>query len=379
MVHDRRVGAATVTVSGSVPDRRLGGLPIRAAALVRHLPRRLHERSFWAVQAGVLGITAIHLLGEIWSARTDQAIPAGFHHIPVALYLAPIGYASLRYGTEGGLLTGLWSAMLASPNLVLWHRPDYEWASELFFVAVVVAVGVTMAIPVERERRANERLAESERQRLRSYAHWVIQAQEDERRRIARELHDEAAQNIVVIRRGLGTLADDLADHPAVGEVQHLRGVATQTLTGIRRFSRDLRPPTLDRLGLVPALTQLVGEVSDRAGCSADVQTTGEPRRLDPETELAVFRIVQAALHNVENHADATTVDLVVAFEHHNLELTITDDGRGFVVPDRLDELPPEGRLGLVGMNERAQLAGGTLHIASQRGSGTTVSLRVPA
>jgi signal transduction histidine kinase len=317
-------------------------------------------------------------MGELWSARTGQAIPAGFHHIPVALYLAPIGYASLRYGTEGGLLTGLWSAMLASPNLVFWHRSGFEWASELFFIAVVVAVGVTMAIPVERERRANERLADSERQRLRSYAHWVIQAQEDERRRIARELHDEAAQNIVVIRRGLGTLADDLADHPAVGEVEHLRGVAAQTLTGIRRFSRDLRPPTLDRLGLVPALTQLIGEVGDRTGCAAEVRTTGDPRRLHPETELAAFRIVQAALHNVENHADATTVDVVIVFDRDHLELTITDDGRGFSVPERLDELPPEGRLGLVGMNERAQLIGGTLRISSQPGSGTVVSLQLP-
>lgn len=356
-----------------------GGLPTRTAALVRNLRQRIRERPFWFIQAGVLGITAIHLVGEIWAARTGQTVPPALHHIPVALYLAPIGFASLRYGTEGGLLTGLWSALLTSPNLVLWHRSGFEWLSELFFVAVVIAVGVAMAVPVERERLANERLAESERRRLRSYAQRVIQAQEDERKRIARELHDEAAQNIVVIRRGLGALAEDLGDHPAADELVDLQDLAGHTLAGIRRSSRDLRPPTLDDLGLVAALEQLVTGMRERTGCDADLRATGTERRLPTETELAVFRVGQAALHNAENHAHAAAIAVDVAFEPGCVRLTITDDGCGFAVPEHLGELPRDGRLGLVGMNERAQLVAGSLDIESQPGAGTQVRLEVPA
>jgi signal transduction histidine kinase len=206
----------------------------------------------------------------------------------------------------------------------------------------------------------------------------VTRAQEDERKRIAREMHDEAAQNVVVIQRELAALLGTSARHPFAGELDKLRELAGQTLASMRRFSRDLRPPTLDELGLASALDQLVAEVKERSGPAAELRISGSSRRLPIETELAVFRIGQAAVHNVEHHADATEVVVELVFEPARVGLTISDDGRGFVLPKNLDELPQDGKLGLIGMHERAQLVGGTLQIRSRLGGGTRIDLEVP-
>lgn len=225
---------------------------------------------------------------------------------------------------------------------------------------------------------ANEQLAESERTRFRSYARLITQAQEEERKRIARELHDEAAQNIVVIRRSLASLALGLDEHPAAQELSELGELAGQTVAGIRRFSRDLRPPTLDELGLSSALDQLVAQVHERSEMGAAFHVSGSQRRLPIETELAVFRVGQAALHNVERHAAADSVVIDLTFQLDRVRLEITDDGSGFEPPLNLTDLPTTGKLGLIGMHERTQLVGGSLQILSRPGAGTRVLLEVP-
>lgn len=226
---------------------------------------------------------------------------------------------------------------------------------------------------------ANERLAEAERNRLRAYAMAVTQAQEEERKRIARELHDEASQSLVVIRRRLADLTERLGDHPVATELGDLRDLAGQTVAGLRRFSRDLRPPTLDELGVSSALKQQVSHLRDRGDVAAEFRVVGPSRRLPTETELALFRIGQAALHNVELHAEATDVEVALTFDPDHVRLCVTDDGCGFEVPQNLDELPAAGKLGLVGMRERAELAGGTLQLTSRPGAGTRVTVQVPA
>jgi signal transduction histidine kinase len=207
----------------------------------------------------------------------------------------------------------------------------------------------------------------------------VTQAQEEERKRMARELHDEASQNVVVIRRSLAALRTSLDDdHPAAAELGELSELAGQTIAGMRRFSRDLRPPTLDELGLASALDQLVTQVRERSALTAELRVNGPSRRLPIETELAVFRIGQAALHNVERHAAAAMVSVELTFKPGTVRLVLTDDGCGFRPPQNLGALPEAGKLGLIGMQERAQLVGGALQINSRPGAGTTVLLEVP-
>lgn len=225
---------------------------------------------------------------------------------------------------------------------------------------------------------ANARLQERARERLRSYAQLVTRAQEEERTRIARELHDQAAQNLVVIRRNLDALKSSLIDHRVADDLQRLDDLAGQTLAEVRAFSRDLRPPVLDDLGLVSALDGLVGDVSRRGHLTVELTVTGERRRLPNETELALFRIGQAALHNVEQHAQAREASVELLFGEQSVRLTIRDDGKGFDAPEDLDELTHLGKLGLIGMAERAKLVGGRLWIESAPGAGTKVGVEVP-
>lgn len=371
------------TTPFSVPES--APLLARMAALARNLPQRMRERPFWVIQGWVLGITLAHVLIELWAGEFADGLQPAIHHIPVVLYLGPISYASLRYGLEGAVLTGLWSAVLTAPNIATQHTADFEWLTELAYVGIIVSVGVVMAIPVERERlqrrraEANSQRLARLRHRLRAYAQLVVRAQEDERRRIARELHDEAAQNLVAIRRNLDALVTSLDTHPAAAELVRTQDLAGKTLAGLRRFSRDLRPPTLDDLGLASALEALVSDVRRRTGLAIELTVTGSSRRLPSETELALYRIGQGALHNVERHAHASRVSIDVTYDLPCVRLVVCDDGGGFELPDNLEDLTRGGKLGLVGMSERAELVGGRLEIHSAPGAGTRVCVETPA
>lgn len=224
----------------------------------------------------------------------------------------------------------------------------------------------------------NARLHRQERDRLRSYVQEVTRAQEEERKRLARELHDTAAQDLVRLTRGLDALEESQASDGGLRQrLRELRALAEGSLEGLRRVSRDLRPALLDDLGLVPALEWLVADLRQRAGIQAEFRHSGAPRRLDPETEVALFRITQEALRNVERHAGAARAVVEAEFTGDAIRVAVTDNGRGFVAPVPMEGLAQSGRLGLLGMYERAQLVGGTLAIRSRPGEGTRVSVEV--
>lgn len=214
---------------------------------------------------------------------------------------------------------------------------------------------------------------------LRYYVSQVLQAQESERLRIARELHDDTAQALTGISRRLDMLASASKEIPPeiAGRLEELREQTDTVLDGVRRFSQDLRPPVLDDLGLLPALKWLVIALEEQDGIASNIRMLGEPRRLPHETELALFRIAQEALNNVRKHAQASAVELIVDFRDHQLRLAVADNGKGFDVPQS-KSAAASGKLGLIGMEERARLLGGTLEIRSRPGEGTTIEVSVP-
>jgi signal transduction histidine kinase len=240
-------------------------------------------------------------------------------------------------------------------------------------VAVVSSVARQAAIAIE-----NARLYED----MRSYARRVLTAQEEERKRIARELHDETAQALVVLSRRLDTLvtSHDLAQAPehATQRLEELRQLTAQITQDVRRFSQDLRPSTLDHLGLLPTLEGLTAKLSEQDGIEATLEVVGNEQRLSPGRELVLFRIVQEALNNVRKHSQATKVETKVEFGDGTVTVAISDNGRGFKVPDRPGDLVNMGKLGLSGMLERAHLAGGTLEVRAKPGEGTTVVAEIP-
>lgn len=216
---------------------------------------------------------------------------------------------------------------------------------------------------------------------MRSYIGAITQAQEEERARLARELHDQTAQSLVAIGQREQMLKRYLVDDPkAAGLLAELRAMTTLAVDDLRRIIRAMRPIYLEELGLVPALEMLVHDLADRdARMKASFEKQGAPQRLPPEHEIALYRVVQEALNNAWLHSDASRVSLTVDFGDEAVTATVRDDGRGFTAPRRITDLSEQGHFGIMGMVERAALIGAHLQIESAPGEGTAVIIRVPA
>lgn len=215
---------------------------------------------------------------------------------------------------------------------------------------------------------------------LKFYARQVTKAQEEERKRIARELHDDTAQKLIALSHQLEDFARNKSQLSSQDQkiLTKLREQAKEALQGVRYFTQDLRPPILDDLGLLPALEWLTDDLKEHCGIETDLAVLGNRRRLTPESELLLFRILQEAINNVKRHAKASKIRITVEFNKDKTKAIISDNGIGFKVPKALGELSRAGKLGLVGMDERAQLLGSSLTIESEPGSGTTVLVEAP-
>ncbi|MBI3962064.1 MAG: GAF domain-containing sensor histidine kinase [Deinococcus sp.] len=215
---------------------------------------------------------------------------------------------------------------------------------------------------------------------LAQYASRITQAQEDERQRVARDLHDDTVQRLIVLSRGLDECQEQLPRSPrsAVNTLERLRRELGEIIVSVRRFSRDLRPAVLDDLGLVPALDLLVNEYNTGNKGQATLLVGSNTRRLAPEAELALFRIAQEALTNVGKHAQASEVKVTLELGDGEVHLMVADNGQGFDPAHRRPGPVAGTQVGLAGMRERASLIGGTLEVLSRPGEGTKIVAHVP-
>ncbi|HEX9117226.1 MAG TPA: cache domain-containing protein [Anaerolineae bacterium] len=216
---------------------------------------------------------------------------------------------------------------------------------------------------------------------VRGFAIQVVQSQEEERKRLARELHDETVQQLIGLVQRIELCRTEIVRDPAAARrrLDELQGLARQAVAGLRQISNDLRPLLLEEAGLAMAV-QTLGDELGRGLPAAHVhcEIVGDPRRLPAEVELTVFRIVQEALTNVRRHAaSAGHINITLYYEAWGLLATIEDDGQGFSV-ETARNLMQAGHLGLAGMHERARLIGAAITIDSTPGAGTTITLRVP-
>jgi two-component system sensor histidine kinase UhpB len=277
----------------------------------------------------------------------------------------------------GGALVGTW----LTQRLVLTGTFTPVTHGLLVLAAVCLSAGLsvymlrgTYAASVREKTDQAERLAAQ-----------VIMAQEEERKRVARELHDEAGQAltavIIGLERGLASMPETYAaDLPVQPRqlISNLRDLAAQTLDEVRKLALELRPSVLDDLGLVAALRQYVRSTEERSGLSAQLTLVGwdeDTSRLPPEVETALFRIAQEALTNAIRHARATSVSVRLRRTAESVLLDVRDDGVGLrAVPSaEVGE-----HLGMFGMRERARLLGGQLHATSVSPHGTLVHCSIP-
>ena len=202
----------------------------------------------------------------------------------------------------------------------------------------------------------------------------VLDAQEAERRRLARELHDETGQALTSMILGLKSLEEQVEGESAMAAIGELRELVVETLRDVRQLAVELRPKALDDFGLVAALERLTSAFSDQTGIAVDFQAPKSSERLQQDVETALYRTVQESLTNVVKHARAQSVSVLVSQRNGKVSAVVEDDGIGFE-PDSVRE----GGFGLVGMRERLALVGGRLRIESRAdGSGTTIAVEVP-
>jgi two-component system sensor histidine kinase UhpB len=214
---------------------------------------------------------------------------------------------------------------------------------------------------IEEERRRSGRL--------------VLRAQEEERRRLARDLHDEVNQALTAILLRLQALSED-APPTLQDDIGELKNLVTQAMEELLRLARQLRPASLDDLGLIAAIEGQIARFAESTSIQANFHHEGTPEALTEDQQTVIYRVVQEALSNTAQHSNATFVDFDLrVFPSHGVELRVRDNGRGF---DATVGAHHDGGIGLSGMAERARLVGGELTVTSAPGSGTRVRLYIP-
>lgn len=341
--------------------------------------RLISNRHFWLVLVLFVLSIILHYPQQILNTDSPSlfsSLGLTRHAVERVFLLLPITYVGLIFGLKAGLasLAVALAIMLPRAISVSSSPPD-----ALFETGGIIVIGGLVNLWLERRRR-NIIKQKQAQERLSFYLQQVTRAQEEERRRIARELHDDTAQDMVILLRQVDELmssADKLSPENTK-LLEELRRQSSKILDGVHRFSQDLRPSVLDDLGLLPALEWLTADLTEHLGIAVEMKVLGSVRRFSPEIELVLFRVAQEALRNVWKHSGTSRAWVTLEFGDDKTVLTVKDDGKGFELPQRMEDLTVAGRLGLAGMQERAQLIGGRLKLESKPGKGTTVTLEVP-
>ena len=327
--------------------------------------------------------------------RRDDSLIGQIVAANVVLFALTLLAASIAAGLDLGSSSERWEFMILALAIVLTLCTNLWMLQRRFrplehLIDEIEAIDPSKPAPLELRRQNPveeiERLSASfhgllqriEDERRRS-GQLAMRAQEEERRRLARDLHDEVNQALTAILLRLEALAQETPPEREP-EVAELKRLVNQAMDELLNLARQLRPSALDDHGLVPAVETQLKRFSSRTGIEVRLDTRGDPDLLPEVVQTAIYRVAQEALTNVTRHAGATVVELDLGENEGAAELRVRDDGDGFdpAVVTRAASDGAAGGLGLVGMAERARLVGGELDVRSAPGGGTSITLRVP-
>ena len=354
-----------------------GGFPLALLELNSVSPNQPHHTLLLASNEGLIYDTAVPILeGKLGTARVGLSTKAiqnalmrvTFQSIVATLTILVLGFLVASFLTH--ILTRPIVELVEATRRVA--RGDYSltiqpWAKdELGILAQAFNQMIDDLKQMQTLRAERERLQQMLLER-------VIAAQEEERRRISRELHDSTSQSLTSLLVGLRMLEANCSnlDKEKVGE---LRQIAAQTLEEVHHLAMQLRPRILDDLGLSAALERLVFEWQSRLQIPIDLMITPSAQRLPPAIETALYRIIQEALTNIARHASARSASILVERRKNHVITVIEDNGVGFDPQN----YPNDHRIGILGMQERAKQLGGRLTIESDRGQGTSIFVEIP-
>jgi two-component system sensor histidine kinase UhpB len=244
------------------------------------------------------------------------------------------------------------------------------------FESINESVGGILEVQhLQKELTEMARKVQAAQEGLHDYIGAITSAQEEERLRLARELHDETIQSVIALKQRVQLAGKLVKEQSGKKSLQELEGLAEQIVENLRLIIRALRPIYLEDLGLATALEMLASETKT---LQVDFYRTGQEKRFERDIELALYRIAQEALSNIVRHAKASRATLNINFNEHEISLEISDDGIGFVMPKSPTDFATSGHFGLLGMRERSELIAGRLEVKSEAGVGTQVSVLLP-
>ncbi|OGO17598.1 MAG: hypothetical protein A2Z02_04590 [Chloroflexi bacterium RBG_16_48_7] len=394
----------------------------------------LHNIHFWVIVVICLVLLvfyrfwpwrAIQLESQFWQAVPffeDLAIIELKYKLLGSLFLIPIFYGVITMGWRRALVIWGVCLLMALPSIMaIWKSPENLSINLLYFL-IPISVSSLVYLELEWRSRTKKEFAEREKERN-MYLSRIIEAQENERGRIAREIHDDTAQNLIalanqlegissslaesvgkldVIIRDLGQvlmgLKDPSYDVPVedlskfsdifqemaatgrnrIGEIRFSRDLVLNTVENLRSICINLRPATLDRLGLIPALRMLVGTMNKDYSIDTSISVSGEQYKLPSQIETTLYRVVQEALTNAGHHSKAAHASVSLQFRSSELEISVRDDGQGFDIAETMQNMASQNKLGLTGMRERIRLVNGTLDIQSSDLTGTNLTIKLP-
>jgi len=298
-----------------------------------------------------------------------------YHELCLVAFFGPVVWAAFAFRIRGGIIISISESLAILPHSFYFS----PYPDPLFRLTAFAVISMLLAGLIGRELNNKEEL-QKQQSRLGRLLSQTMDTQERERRYLARELHDESAQLLVDLSHDVDELLEG-EEGTGVAHKERLRRLRTSiddALEGIRRFIRGLRPPLLEEMGLGTALRWLAEELSEEQGIKVSVDVQDQGKRLSEVQELNVFRIAQEALNNVRKHSQANRAALHLVVAEGKVQLRIEDNGVGFIVPVKEDELANAGRFGLIGIRERARLAGGMARIESTPGKGTVITVDMP-
>jgi signal transduction histidine kinase len=298
------------------------------------------------------------------------------HDILGIVLLVPILYSTITLGWKRSAVLLLILAISVTPYVI-----EFSYTANalvMSFSSLILPSILLMSIQIKLISDAKVRLAEAEKKRERAeFIRQLFITQEDERKRISLELHDGVTQTLLVN----ASLAHNILENNNIenqsmkADLEAIKNNSLNMVAEIRCICQDLRPSVLDNLGLVSSIKWLVDNFHEETGVNVDFSLIGSAYELSQDESVALFRMIQEAFNNIKKHAEARVVNVSIGFQKAGLSIQIRDDGKGFELTNNKNQLALNGKLGILGMNERAQSIGATLQIKSAKDWGTEVTI----
>jgi len=342
---------------------------------------------FWAILFIVCGVAFLYYSESYPAYHKNETLEVFWYLLLVEfslnlyglLFIIPMLYAAVVFGWYGVAIATLLCLVLIFPFIINWNGGISRIIINIFILSLPsILIGfATLYLSI---RKRNKKIMEEKAIERQLYMAQIFEAHEDERQHLAHELHDDILQKLLIIANQIQSLASEeygsitsSVKDKALSIKNMVLGLSTDT----RNLSLGLRPSILDNFGLLPALAWLVNRLQESENIETSLVITGTPFELDSESDVMIFRIVQESLNNIKKHARATQVVVSLLFEKPSIKLSVRDNGKGFMVPETINHLAVNGKLGLLGMQQRAQLLGGSFNISSDFEKGTEISLEI--